>query len=74
MELAILERIENDTKLSSGHDFVTTNKSASIPYLTFVSFITIVGTIGNVLVLGTLLIVKVRIWNSTSLTLIKRVP
>ena len=59
MELEIIERLENDSKLSSGYDFVSKYKSISVPYLTFLSFLTIVGTIGNFLVLGTLLIVKV---------------
>ena len=59
MELEIIERLENDSKLTSGYDFVSKNKSISVPYLTFLSFLTIVGTVGNFLVLGTLLIVKV---------------
>ena len=59
MELEIIERLENDSKLNSGYDFVSKNKSISVPYLTFLSFLTIVGTVGNFLVLGTLLIVKV---------------
>ena len=60
MELEIIERLENDSKLSSGYDFVSKNKSFSVPYLTFLSFLTIVGTVGNFLVLGTLLILKVE--------------
>ena len=59
MELEIIERLENDSKLISGYDFVSKYKTISVPYLTFLSFLTIVGTVGNFLVLGTLLIVKV---------------
>ena len=59
MDLEIIERLENDSKLTSGYNFVSKNKSISVPYLTFLSFLTIVGTVGNFLVLGTLLIVKV---------------
>ena len=67
MELDILEVIENELGLTqsneslpySSYNFIENNKSIAIPYLTFISGLTFIGTFGNMLVLGTLLIVKV---------------
>ena len=67
MELDILEVIENELDLRqsneslpySSYNFIENNKSIAIPYLTFISGLTFIGTFGNMLVLGTLLIVKV---------------
>ena len=67
MELNILEVIENELGLRqsneslpySSYNFIENNKSIAIPYLTFISALTFIGTFGNMLVLGTLLIVKV---------------
>ena len=67
MELDILEVIEdelaphqsNASLPYSSYDFIENNKSIAILYLTFISGLTVIGTFGNMLVLGTLLIVKV---------------
>ena len=63
MELDILEVIENEQSNESlpysSYNFIENNKSIAIPYLTFISGLTFIGTFGNMLVLGTLLIVKV---------------
>ena len=45
----------------SSYDFIENNKHIAIPYLTFISALTLVGTCGNFLVLGTLLVNKVNI-------------
>ena len=44
----------------SSYNFIENNKSLAIPYLTFISVLTFIGTFGNMLVLGTLVINKVR--------------
>ena len=59
MDLGIIRQLENNSGLSSGYEFVTRYKNISVPYLTFIAFLTIAGTLGNFLVIGTLLIVKV---------------
>ena len=64
MDLGIIRQLENNSGLSSGYEFVTRYKNISVPYLTFIAFLTIAGTLGNFLVIGTLLIVKVSELNS----------
>ena len=59
MDLGIIRQLENNSGLSSGYEFVTRYKNISVPYLTFIALLTIAGTLGNFLVIGTLLIVKV---------------
>ena len=67
----MLQELENENDLYlqsknvslpySSYDFIDNNRLIAIPYLTFISGLTFIGTFGNMLVLGTLLIVKVRI-------------
>ena len=60
MELEAILKLENETNSYSRYDFIVNNIWLSIPYLTFSSFFSFVGTIGNFLVFGTLLKIKVR--------------
>ena len=71
MDLEIIRKLENNSGLSSGYEFVTKYKTISIPYLTFISFLTIAGTLGNFLVIGTLLIVKVSKFNNARRVMFK---
>ena len=64
MDLGIIRQLENNSGLSSGYEFFTRYKNISVPYLTFIALLTIAGTLGNFLVIETLLIVKVSKWNN----------
>ena len=73
MELEIIRKSEiddenktvdlksNESLPYSSYDFIDNNKVIAIPYLSFISLLTFVGTLGNMLVLGTLLINKVSV-------------
>ena len=74
MELEIIRKwkeSENDTVESktdgslpySSYDFIEKNKLIAIPYLTFISGLTFIGTFGNMLVIGTLIINKASIFS-----------
>ena len=67
MEFDILsvweDRLENITchgNDSCKFNFIGKKKDIAVPYLIFISFLTFVGTFGNALVLGALVINKVR--------------
>ncbi len=60
MELELIERIEFESNFSSGYDFIEKNKGIAIPYLSLISLFTCTGTIGNILVLGSLIITQVN--------------
>ena len=59
------DTVESNTEGSlpySSYDFIEKNKLITIPYLTFISGLTFIGTFGNMLVLGTLIINKASIF------------
>ena len=62
MELEIIRELENETNSYSKYDFINNNKVIAIPYLTFTSVFSFSGTIGNILVLGTLFEIKVSVY------------
>lgn len=49
-----------------GYDFIARHKHIAVPYLTFIAALTLIGTLGNLLVLGTLVINKVSIFSHAS--------
>ncbi len=72
MELELIAQIEEDFYRSHNvsfneslaepkFDFVNKNKAIAVPYMFFITVVMVMGAIGNVLVLGTLIIIKVRI-------------
>ena len=62
MELEIIRKLENETNSYSKYDFINNNKVIAIPYLTFTLIFSLSGTIGNILVLGTLFQIKVSFY------------
>ena len=66
MELEIIRKLENETKSYFKYEFVNNNKVIAIPYLTFTLVFSLSGTIGNILVLGTLFQIKVSFYTYIS--------
>ena len=59
MELEIIFARENNSNISYGRDFFENNKAVAIPYMILTTLTGITGTVGNSLVLGSLIINKV---------------
>ncbi len=64
MELEVLAKVEENSNTSHGVSFLEENRAVAIPYLFLVSLTSVTGTLGNSLVLGSLVINKVGLFNA----------
>ena len=64
MELEVLAKVEENSNTSHGVSFLEENRAVAIPYLLLISLTSVTGTLGNSLVLGSLVINKVGLFNA----------
>ena len=69
MEFEYVAKYLNLSNKSSGYDFIERQPELAIPYLIYISCCTLFGSIGNVLVIASLLTNPVRIHSQSTTNL-----